>query len=76
MQHNTIGKEFGPGRVVRVSCRENPTAEELYIRDECFLMLLITKGMAVFSAYGREFAAVAPCLICFAIVVISLSSNE
>ena len=33
--------------------------------DECFLMLLITKGIAVFSAYGKQFTAVAPCLICF-----------
>lgn len=65
MQHNTIGKQYGPGRIVQVACLENPTAEDLNIRDECFLLLLITHGTAVFSAYDREFTAVAPCLVCF-----------
>lgn len=65
MQHNTIGQKYAQGRVVRIVCRENPTAEEFSIQDECFLLLLITRGSAVFSAYGREFTAVAPCLICF-----------
>ena len=65
MEHSTIGKEYGPGRIVRVECCEDPTPEQLRIRDECFLLLLITHGTAVFSAYGREFTAVAPCLVCF-----------
>ena len=65
MEHSTIGKEYGPGRVVRVSCRKDPTAEEMRVRDECFLLLILTHGTAVFSAYGRLFTATAPCLVCF-----------
>lgn len=65
MQHCTIGKNYGTGRIVRVACRKNPTAADLTIRDESFLMLMITKGTAVFSAYGREMTAIAPCVVCF-----------
>ena len=36
MEHNTIGQKYAQGRVVRIVCRENPTAEELYIRTNVF----------------------------------------
>lgn len=65
MQHSTIGKKYGSGRIVRVACRENPTAADFAIRNECFLLLVITHGTAVFSAYGREMTATAPCVMCF-----------
>lgn len=65
MQHSTIGQKHGTGRIVRVACRQNPAAETLSIREECFLMLVITHGTAVLSAYGREMTASAPCLLCF-----------
>ena len=65
MQHSTIGQKHGAGRIVRVVCRKNPAAEQMSIQGECFLLLIITRGTAVFSAYGREVTVSAPCLLCF-----------
>ena len=65
MQHSTIGQKHGAGRIVRVVCRKNPAEEQMSIQGECFLLLIITHGTAVFSAYGREVTASAPCLLCF-----------
>lgn len=65
MSFVTIGKEYGAGRIVRVACRESPATVDLTIRDENFLLLVMTGGTAVFSAYGREMTATAPCLVCF-----------
>ncbi len=65
MGHYTVAKEYGAGRLLRIDCRPDPDLEGCFIRDECFLLLFIAEGTAVFSLEGREQVAIAPCVICF-----------
>lgn len=61
----TIGKRLDAGRVAPIECKRNDDLSDLEIKDRCFLMILVKKGRATFSAYGRRAEAAAPCLVCF-----------
>ncbi|MBR6916416.1 MAG: helix-turn-helix transcriptional regulator [Clostridia bacterium] len=61
----TVGREYDAGRVAPIECRRNDDLSDLEIKDRCFLMILVKKGRATFSAYGRRAEAAAPCVVCF-----------
>ena len=65
MTPRTVGTKHDEGRVVPIECKRNDDLSDLEIKDRCFLMILVKKGRATFSAYGRRAEAAAPCIVCF-----------
>jgi len=63
--NNTIGREFNTGKVAQVECISNDTLKNIDIKDQCYLLLMLTEGSAVFGVQGKEFTATAPCFVCF-----------
>ena len=61
----TIGREYDIGKVVRVQCVENDILNELDIKNNCFLMIIMYKGYATFRVGDITFNANSPCIVCF-----------
>ncbi len=65
MEHITIGQQYNPGKIAYVECVTNDPLKKISIKGECFLLLIITEGTAVFSVNDTEVSATAPCFVCF-----------
>jgi len=61
----TIGIRHDVGRVALVQCIRGASLDDLKIKNQCFLLLLIHEGSAQFHVGKRSFDAVAPCIVCF-----------
>ena len=65
MKHETIGKVHNKDKVAQIHCVKHTPLTSFRLRDECYLLLLLTEGRLSFTVDGRRFTAVAPCFICF-----------
>ena len=65
MDHHTVGTGFDAGHVIPIKYVRNDDLGDLGIKGKCYLMILVKKGRAKFSANGRREEAVAPCVACF-----------
>lgn len=65
MEIGTVGKEFNMGKIAEVTCKDPDDLRNINIKDNSFLLLIITEGIACFSVGDKEFTATAPCFVCF-----------
>lgn len=63
--NNTIGREYNTGKIAQVECISNDTLKSMNIKDQCYLLLILTEGTATFRVSEKEFTAIAPCFVCF-----------
>lgn len=63
--NNTIGREYNTGKIAQVECISNDTLKSMNIKDQCYLLLILTEGTATFCVPEKEFTAIAPCFVCF-----------
>lgn len=61
----TIGIRHDVGRVALVQCVRNAPLRALNIKNQCFLLLIVREGSALFQVGSHSFEAEAPCLVCF-----------
>ncbi len=65
MQHITIGRKHNEGKVAFVECTKDDSLENIDIKDQCFLLIILTKGKLAFTVGGEHITATAPSFLCF-----------
>lgn len=65
MEHITVGIKHNEGKVALVECIKNGTLDHIRIKDECFLLIILTKGKLEFAVDGERITAAAPSFLCF-----------
>lgn len=65
MEYVTIGKNYPAGKIVPVKCVVNDKFDNINIKDQCFLLIILTEGNATFRVSGETVCATAPCFVCF-----------
>ncbi len=65
MEHITIGRNFIKGKIAYAQCLKNSPLQEIRIKDQCFLLIVLLSGSLEFEVKGRALRANAPCFICF-----------
>lgn len=65
MEHITVGRKYNEGKVAFVECVKNAKLDDIDIKDECFLLIILTKGKMNFMVGGEKITAVAPSFLCF-----------
>jgi len=61
----TIGKNYPEGKIVPVNCQRNDSLKDINIKDQCYLLIIVTEGNAVFRWKDHTLCATAPCFVCF-----------
>ncbi len=61
----TVGLKFDVGKIAPVRCIKNSKLEDMDIKENCFLMLIVYEGSAYFQVGDTTFEAVGPCFVCF-----------
>ncbi|MBQ3528172.1 MAG: helix-turn-helix transcriptional regulator [Clostridia bacterium] len=65
MEFVTIGRNYPVGKIVPVKCVVNDRFDKVDIKDQCFLLVVLTEGNAIFKVGDDTVSATAPCFICF-----------
>lgn len=65
MQHITVGRKYGEGKVAKIECVQNDCLQNIDIKSKCFLLIILTAGKLEFKVENEQFCAVAPAFICF-----------
>ena len=65
MQHITVGRKYGEGKVAKIECVRNDRLQNIDIKDKCFLLIILNAGKLEFKAENDRFCAAAPAFICF-----------
>ena len=65
MNYVTIGRNYPEGKIVPVKCIKDDKFNNLHIKDECFLLVVLFEGQMSFSVGEKTVAASAPAFICF-----------
>lgn len=65
MKFVTVGKKYNKGKVAYIYCEKNAPIENISIKRNSFLLIILTKGKINFSLSGLEYSATAPSFICF-----------
>lgn len=65
MRHITVDKRCGECRTVKIECVKDDKLKNIDIKDQCFLLIVLTSGKLVFEVDSRRFSAVSPAFICF-----------
>lgn len=65
MDHVTIGRKFNEGKVAYVQCVKNDTLKNIDIKDQCFLLIVLTEGQLAFRLGEKQIEAKAPAFLCF-----------
>lgn len=65
MEHITIGKKYNEGKIASVECVKNDKLKNINIKDNSFLLIILTKGKMNFSVGNKKISASAPAFICF-----------
>ena len=63
--HITIGRKYNEGKVAFVQCVKNGELDNLNIKDNSFLLIILTKGKLEFEVNGQKVIANAPSFLCF-----------
>ncbi len=65
MEHVTIGKQYGEGKVVYAECVANGDLSRAESGGNSFLLVCLFEGTLRFSAGGKSYVGEAPCFLCF-----------
>lgn len=65
MQHITVGRKYGEGKVAKIECIRNDRLQNIDIKDKCFLLIILNAGKLEFKVENGQFCAAAPAFICF-----------
>ena len=65
MQHITVGRKYNEGKVAKIECVKNGDLKSIDIKNNCFLLIILSSGKMEFSVEGERISAVAPAFICF-----------
>lgn len=65
MQHVTIGKNYNKSKIALVECIKNDKLEGINIKDNYFLLIILSKGRLEFNIGGQKITATAPAFLCF-----------
>ncbi|MBO5211012.1 MAG: helix-turn-helix transcriptional regulator [Clostridia bacterium] len=65
MQHVTIGKNYNKSKIALVECIKNDKLDNIDIKDNCFLLIILSKGKLEFKISGQKITANAPAFLCF-----------
>lgn len=65
MQHITVGRKYGEGKVAKIECVRNDRLQNIDIKDKCFLLIILNAGKLEFKVENDRFCAAAPAFICF-----------
>ena len=49
MQHITVGRKYGEGKVAKIECVRNDRLRNIDIKDKCFLLIILTAGKLEFK---------------------------
>lgn len=64
MKRVTVGREFNAGAIRSIYHEENETFLDERTENECYMLVLISKGSAIMELEGKRRLVSAPCLIC------------
>ncbi len=65
LEHITVGRKYNEGKVAFVECQKNSVLDDINIKDQCFLLIILTKGSLEFLVGDKKIKAEAPSFICF-----------
>jgi len=65
MQHITVGRKYNEGKVAKIECVRNDRLQNTHIKNNCFLLIILTAGKHEFKVENEQFYAAAPAFICF-----------
>ena len=65
MDFYTVGKKYNKGKVAHIYCEKNAPLNNIAIKGNCFLMIILVRGSITFSVGGTMQTALAPAFICF-----------
>ncbi|MBO5798340.1 MAG: helix-turn-helix transcriptional regulator [Clostridia bacterium] len=65
MNYQTVGRVYETGKIAPVVCVENDRLRDIYIKDQAFLLVVLTEGSLTFEVAGERVMANAPSFICF-----------
>ncbi len=65
MEYFTVGQKFNAGKVAKIKCFENSNLENIDVKNNCFLLVILTSGKLEFSLSEKRITAMAPAFICF-----------
>ena len=65
MRHITVGRKYGEGKVAKIECTQNDRLQNTHIKNNCFLLIILTAGKLEFKVENEQFYAAAPAFICF-----------
>lgn len=65
MEHITVGRNKNASKVALVECVKNGSLNNIDIKDECFLLIILTKGKLEFKIGDENISATAPSFLCF-----------
>ena len=65
MDFVTVGKNYPAGKIVPIKCVVNDKFDNVNIKDQSFLLIIIIEGNATFKLGEKTLCATAPCFLCF-----------
>lgn len=65
MEHVTIGKQYGEGKIAYAECITDGDLSRVEIKGKSFLLVCLAEGELRFTVGGRKYPAKAPCFLCF-----------
>ena len=65
MQHITVGRKYNEGKVAKIECVRNDRLQNTHIKNNCFLLIILTAGKLEFKVENERLCAAAPAFICF-----------
>ncbi len=65
MEHITIGREYNVGKVAFAECSKDDPLDKINIKDNCYLLIILTYGKLEFEIGGERIIATAPSFVCF-----------
>lgn len=65
MEHITVGRKFGEGKVAFVECVKNGALDNVDIKGKSFLLIILAKGELSFAIENEIVSATAPSFLCF-----------
>lgn len=65
MEHITVGKKYNEGKIAFVECVKDGSLENINIKDNSFLLIILIKGKLEFKVSTEKVTATAPSFLCF-----------
>lgn len=65
MKFVTVGKKYNKGKIAYIHCEKNAPIENVSIKRNSFILIILTKGRINFTVDRIDYSANAPAFICF-----------